>query len=373
MAGIYLHIPFCKKACHYCNFYFSTWQQSQPAVLKALAKEIELRADYLNRQPLYTIYFGGGTPSLIPAPAVESLLNTIQEHIGFSAGTEITLEANPDDINPENCQAWQQAGINRLSIGVQSFVDQELRWMNRIHTAEQSLQSLITAKQFFDKISIDLIYGLPHQSLAQWQANVEQALSLKIAHLSCYALTVEPRTALEKKIRTQQTAPVNPDNQSAYFLLLMNWMEKAGYRHYEISNFALPGKESRHNSSYWQGDHYLGIGPSAHSFNGHSRQWNLSNNALYVQSVENQQLSFEQEILTPVQQLNEYIMTALRTDTGIELCRLGEDQLRVIRQAHRYILSGHVQLNEKRLWLTQEGKLLADGIASDLFAEEKGS
>jgi oxygen-independent coproporphyrinogen-3 oxidase len=253
---------------------------------------------------------------------------------------------------------------------VQSFREEDLRWMNRAHSAEQSLKGLQTARHFFHNISIDLIYGLPHQSHAHWLSNLELAISLGIAHLSCYALTVEPKTALEKKIRTGQYSPVEPDKQSEQFMLLMNRLETAGYRHYEISNFALPQKESRHNSAYWQGAHYLGIGPSAHSYNGYSRQWNVSNNAQNINALQQDRLSFEQEILTPVQQLNEYIMTALRTDTGIELKKIGEDQSRLLRIAIRYIDTGHLMKSEDRIWLSKEGKLLADGIAAALFKEE---
>lgn len=370
MAGIYIHIPFCKQACHYCNFHFATSLHQQKALVEALIKEIELQKDYLQRQPLLTLYFGGGTPSLLPEAALNSLLSSIKQHHWYDTEAEITLEVNPDDISEDNCRAWQKAGINRLSIGVQSFIDQELRWMNRAHTAAQSLQGLQTAKKFFDNISIDLIYGLPDQENAQWQFNVEQALSLRIPHLSCYALTVEPKTPLEKKIRNKQYPPVHPDKQSEQFLLLMHWMEQAGYRHYEISNFALPQQESRHNSAYWQGVSYLGIGPSAHSYNGYSRQWNVSNNALYIKALEQDQLPFEKEVLTPVQQLNEYLMIALRTDRGIELKKLGEQKDRVELLAARYIDSGHLMSDTERIWLSKEGKLLADGIAAALFATE---
>lgn len=370
MAGIYLHIPFCKQACHYCNFHFSTSLRQQATMVQALSKEIELRKDYLQRQPLNTIYFGGGTPSLLPTDALRSLLATIKQQHWYDTNAEITLEINPDDITIENCRQWQQAGINRLSIGVQSFIEEELRWMNRAHTATQSLQGLQTAQQFFDNISIDLIYGLPEQSHSQWQTNVEQALALDIPHLSCYALTVEPKTPLEKKIRQQQFSPVEPEKQSEQFMLLMNWLEKAGYRHYEISNFAKPNKESLHNSAYWQGSHYVGIGPSAHSYNGVSRQWNVSNNALYIKAIEQEQLPFEIEVLTAVQQLNEYIMTALRTDTGIDVTKLSFHQTQLLQAAARFIDTGHLLLGENRLRLSKEGKLLADGIASALFADE---
>lgn len=370
MAGLYLHIPFCKQACHYCNFHFSTSLHAQNELVEALLLELELQKDYLQRQPLLTIYLGGGTPSLLPGETISTLLSNIKQRHWYDTEAEITLEANPDDITEENCQAWQAAGINRLSIGIQSFSDKELRWMNRAHTAAQSLQGLQIAKQFFDNISIDLIYGLPEQDNTAWEVNVAQALALQLPHLSCYALTVEPKTLLEKKIRNKQYSPVDPEKQSEQFMLLMQWMEQAGYRHYEISNFALPTKESRHNSAYWQGAHYLGIGPSAHSYNGYSRQWNVSNNALYIQSLQQGLLPAETEVLTPVQQRNEYIMTAIRTDQGIELKKLGTDQARVEKTAARYLETGQVLINAERLWLSKEGKLLADGIAAALFANE---
>lgn len=369
MAGIYLHIPFCKQACHYCNFHFSTSLRNHPELVAALGKEIVLRKDYLQHQPINTIYFGGGTPSLLPAEALAFILSCIRQEHWYDTEAEITLEANPDDITEENCRNWQQMGINRLSIGVQSFREEELRWMNRAHSAAQSVERLKIAKYFFDNISIDLIYGLPHQTQTQWQGNIEQAISLGIPHLSCYALTVEPKTLLEKKILAGQYSPVEPDRQSEHFLLLMDLLENAGYRHYEISNFALPQKESRHNSAYWEGAHYLGIGPSAHSYNGISRQWNVSNNTQYIKALDKDQLPYEQEILTPVQRLNEYIMTALRTDTGIDLRKIGDYRSRLLRIADRYTETGHLMKNEHHIWLSKEGKLLADGIAAALFKE----
>lgn len=369
MAGIYLHIPFCKQACHYCNFHFSTSLRNHSELVAALGKEIVLRKNYLQHQPINTIYFGGGTPSLLPAEALEFILSCIRQEHWYDTEAEITLEANPDDITEENCRNWQQMGINRLSIGVQSFREEELRWMNRAHSAVQSLEGLKTARHFFDNISIDLIYGLPHQTQTQWQTTIEQAISLGIPHLSCYALTVESKTLLEKKILTGQYTPVEPDIQSEHFLLLMDLLDNAGYRHYEISNFALPQKESRHNSAYWEGAHYLGIGPSAHSYNGISRQWNVSNNTQYIKALDKDQLPYEQEILTPVQQLNEYIMTALRTDTGIDLSKIGDDRSRLLRIADRYVQTGHLMKNEHHIWLSKEGKLLADGIAAALFKE----
>ena len=362
-----MHIPFCRQACHYCNFHFATSLHYKKEMVEALAQEIQLRQLYLNKEPIHTIYFGGGTPSLLSLEELNLLVTTIRQTYWYDTKAEITLEANPDDINEEKLIGWKEIGINRLSLGIQSFRQADLDWMHRAHTAEQSLQALELCKKYFDNITIDLIYGLPALTNDQWKSNVDLAVALGIDHLSCYALTVEPQTPLDKQIRLQHKTPIDPDKQSSQFLLLMEWMEEAGYRHYEISNFAKPGKESRHNSSYWKGDHYLGIGPSAHSFNGDSRQWNVSNNQRYIDAIQQGSIPFEIENLTPLQQLNEYIMTALRTDEGLLIQKLGEYKDATLKAAQRYIESGHMSRSIDRLQLTRQGKLLADGIAADLF------
>lgn len=367
MAGLYLHIPFCKQACHYCNFHFATSLRYKDAMVEALAKEIHLRQLYLKKEPLHTIYFGGGTPSLLTVLELNTLLKAIRKIYWVDLEAEITLEANPDDITEERLIAWKEAGINRLSLGIQSFHEHDLQWMNRAHSATQSLTALELCKEYFDNITIDLIYGLPGLSDEQWKENVQRAIELGIPHLSCYALTVEPQTPLDKQIRLQHKTPVDPDKQAAQFLLLMEWLSAAGYRHYEISNFAKAGKESRHNSSYWKGDSYLGIGPSAHSYNGVSRQWNVANNQQYIESLAKDEIPFEIEILSPIQQLNEYIMTALRTDEGIDLAKLGEKKIELILKAEKFISNALVKKENETLILTREGKLLADGIAGDLF------
>ena len=336
-------------------------------MVEALANEIQLRQLYLNKEPVNTIYFGGGTPSLLSTEELTILMSAIRQNYWYNIEAELTLEANPDDITEEKLIAWKETGINRLSIGIQSFQQADLDWMHRAHTAEQSLKAIELSKKYFDNITIDLIYGLPALTDAQWKDNVTMAIESGIDHLSCYALTVEPQTPLDKQIRLQHKTPVDPDKQSAQFLLLMDWLEKAGYRHYEISNFAKPGKESQHNSSYWKGDHYIGIGPSAHSFNGVSRQWNVSNNQRYIESIQQGEIPFEIETLTPTQQLNEYIMTALRTDEGILLDRLGPLQNQLLVNAEKFINNGLAVRTEQRIQLTREGKLLADGIAADLF------
>lgn len=372
MAGIYLHIPFCRQACHYCNFHFSTSLKLKNEFADALLKEISLQKNYLPAEPLQTIYFGGGTPSLLSKEELSAILQSLHHHFQVAANAEVTLEANPDDISEQKLLDWKQAGINRLSIGVQSFFEEDLRWMNRAHTAQQALSNLQLAKKHFDNITIDLIYGGPTLPDEKWQHNVQQAIALNIPHISCYALTVEPGTALASMINKHKTTDVNTEDQARQFLLLMNWLQQAGYEHYEISNFALPGMRSRHNSSYWQGAPYLGLGPSAHSFNGKSRQWNISNNALYIQSLKENKVPFEIETLTGTQRLNEYIMTSLRTIEGLDLAwivsRFGEREANQLQRACQpFIDSGKMRFYNNHLLLTKEGKLFADGIAAELF------
>lgn len=368
MAGIYIHIPFCRKKCHYCNFHFTTSLHYKDDLVKALTKEISLQKDYLRNEKVETIYFGGGTPSLLNSEDVVLIVDQVRRCFQVTASPEITLETNPDDITEEKLIAWKEAGINRLSIGIQSFFEEDLLWMNRAHNAQQAKESLVLAKKYYDNITVDLIYGTPGLTNEKWKQNVETVIGLNIPHLSCYALTVEPKTPLDKLIRQKKKEDVNPDKQSEQFLLLMEWMEKAGYDHYEISNFALPGWRSRHNSSYWSGKHYLGIGPSAHSFNGTTRQWNIANNNIYIESVRLGKVPFEKEELTATQQLNEYIMTALRTTEGIDLKKLGKDEAdSILQKSKRYLEAALIKRENNHLILTREGKLLADGIAAALF------
>jgi len=372
MAGIYIHIPFCKKACHYCNFYFSTSRQRMPEMMGAICKEAAIQRSYLTEK-VSTIYFGGGTPSLSTKYEVLSMINTLRELFEMEDDVEISLEANPDDIAEDALLGWKQAGINRLSIGIQSFFEDDLRWMNRAHTAQQAAQCIeLAQRNGFSNITIDLIYGTPGLTDEKWKKNVATALSLNIPHLSCYALTVEPKTALAKMIAAHRSENVDADKQARHFLLLTQWMGGAGFEHYEISNFARPGFRSRHNSSYWQGKPYLGLGPSAHSFNGVSRQWNISNNTLYLKSLEAGIVPFETETLTGTQQLNEYIMTSLRTIEGISLKRVlanwgDEKSALLINTAQKHIAGGHLILLNDVLQLSADGKFLADGIAADLF------
>jgi oxygen-independent coproporphyrinogen-3 oxidase len=368
LAGIYIHIPFCRKKCHYCNFHFTTSLYYKDDLVKALVNEIVLQKAYLQNENIETIYFGGGTPSLLDIEDLLLIIGQVRQLFSIAAGAEITLEANPDDITEEKLIGWREAGINRLSVGIQSFFDEDLLWMNRAHNAQQAKDNLLLTKKYFNNITIDLIYGTPGLTNEMWKQNVDTAIALNIPHLSCYALTVEPKTPLDKLIRLHKKENVNPDKQSEQFLLLMEWMEKAGYEHYEISNFALPGWRSRHNSSYWSGKKYLGIGPSAHSFDGKSRQWNITNNNIYIESIREEKIPFEKEVLTHTQQVNEYIMTALRTTEGIDLEKLTLNEAdSILLKSKRYLDAALVKKDNKRLLLTRKGKLLADGIAAGLF------
>ena len=376
MAGIYIHIPFCKQACHYCNFYFSTSLGQKDELIKALIKEIDItprpegQGNSNQGNSINTLYFGGGTPSILSIDELQRIMDALKKKFVFADGIEITLEANPDDITDEKLKQWKTAGINRSSVGLQSFLDEELRWMNRTHTAAESLICIDKIKAAgFDNFSIDLIYGSPLLSDEDWKQNVQTIIKKNIPHVSCYALTVEPKTALDKMIALKKTVNVDAEKQATQFLLLMDWMKASGYEHYEISNFAKPGMRSKHNSSYWQGEFYYGFGPSAHSFDGkNKRRWNIANNALYIQSLKNNVIPFEEEVLTPTQQLNEYIMTSLRTAEGLDLKKVNEDASYKLQAASKkYEATGKLKLQGEKIMLTNEGKLFADGIAADLF------
>ncbi|HMH24766.1 MAG TPA: radical SAM family heme chaperone HemW [Puia sp.] len=375
MAGIYLHIPFCRQACHYCNFHFSTSLNRTNDFVVALLKEMELRKSYIGGEMAETVYFGGGTPSLLQPEELGRIMEGLRTQFDIGPGAEITLEANPDDITLPQLKSWKAAGINRLSIGVQSFFGEDLQWMNRAHGPEQALAAIRIAQgEGFANISADLIYGGPTLPDSHWKKNVEQAIALGIPHLSCYALTVEPKTALDKMIHLKKVQAVDPEDQARQFLLLMEWLGNAGYEHYEISNFAMPGRRSRHNSSYWQGRRYLGLGPSAHSFDGLSRQWNIANNARYTEALSEGRLLFEREELLPVQQLNEYIMTSLRTVEGCDLSyvslRWGKEAASaLLGKTGPFVNGGTMDGENGRLVLTREGKLLTDGITAELFFE----
>ena len=371
MAGIYIHIPFCRKACHYCNFHFSVSTKYISEIVDGICKEAEIRKEYL-KENIATIYFGGGTPSLLSADHLQLIMDKLRELFMINDDAEITLEANPDDINEEKLAIWQKVGINRLSIGLQSFFDEDLVWMNRAHDASQALQSVRLAQQIgFNNISIDLIYGIPTLSNEKWQSNMQQAFDLNVPHLSCYALTVEPKTALHKMIEQHKKENIDPEKQNRHFEMLMHSTQAVGYEHYEISNFAKPGFRSRHNSSYWQGMHYLGLGPSAHSFNGTARQWNISSNTIYLQNIQHNILPSEQELLSETQQLNEYIMTSLRTIEGLSIQHIqekwGNEIAENILNDSKKWMGDKTTLENNTLHLTGKGKLFCDGIASDLF------
>lgn len=373
MAGIYLHIPFCKQACTYCNFHFTTSLRYKDDLLKALIKEAQTERDYLQDEQINTIYFGGGTPSILQHSDLEFLISGLFKNYTVSAEAEITLEANPDDITTDKLKSWKNIGINRLSIGVQSFFEEELKWMNRAHNAKQAIDNLQLARKEFENITIDLIYGSPLLTDEMWKQNVDKAIELDIPHLSCYALTVEEKTPLYKLINTENSPDVDNEKQARQFLLLMQWLREKGYEHYEVSNFAKPGFRSQHNSSYWKGEKYLGLGPSAHSYNGIERRWNVANNNLYIKGVNENTPERESETLTLIQKLNEFIMISLRTMEGLDLQRLEkefgyEERRRIEEQMHKYTYTGLINLGNSFARLTDEGMLRADGIASELFA-----
>lgn len=373
MAGIYIHIPFCKRACHYCNFHFSTSMKSKNDFLHALLKEMQLRQNYLGNSKIDTIYFGGGTPSILPLPDLKLIFKTLHHSFDIGSDAEITFEANPDDVTAENVAGWREAGINRFSLGVQSFFEEDLQWMNRAHSSAQALTSIpMLQAAGFNNLTIDLIYGSPGLTDDKWKQNVETALALGIPHLSCYALTVEPHTALDKMIRTNKSKPVHSEHQARQFTLLMDWLGKAGYEHYEISNFALPGMRSKHNSAYWSGDAYLGLGPSAHSYDGKTRQWNIANNARYISSISTGVVPSEIEQLDQKARHNEYVMISLRKKEGINREKFrsifGAPLLATLeQQISKYLANDWVITDGDNYRLSNEGKLFADGIAADLF------
>lgn len=372
MAGIYIHIPFCKKACHYCNFHFSTQTQHIHSFVEALLNEIELRRDYINT-PIQTIYFGGGTPSLLSAEQIRSIIEKLQLNFDLSNLQEFTLEANPDDININKLSEWNAIGINRLSIGIQSFQKESLAWMNRAHIVDQSHQAIQMAQEAgFNNISIDLIYGTPHYTKEHLLADLKIIEDYRIPHVSCYALTVEEKTALHSMIEKGKIENVKTEVQAEHFEIIVDYLNKIGFEHYEISNFAKPGNRSKHNSSYWKGIPYLGLGPSAHSFNGSSRQWNVANNALYMQSLEKRALPFEIELLDQVAQYNEYMMISLRCMEGFDLKHIESSFGKAYSEHTQNVIQILAQKDifeqkSTNYCLKKSAKFLADGIASEFF------
>lgn len=374
MAGIYIHIPFCKQACHYCDFHFSTSLDNKFAFLEALKKEMFLQKDYLEGEKISTVYIGGGTPSLLSQPELLAIFNSLNELFDISPDAEITLEANPDDLTEEKIKQLKGTPINRLSIGIQSFYDADLRMMNRAHNATEALEAVRMAQENgFENISIDLIYGTPTLTDHQWRNNLQIAFAMNVKHISAYCLTVEPRTALAHQVKTGKVKNVDEQHSSEQFEIMLEAMHRNDFIQYEISNFCKEGAYSKHNSSYWLKEKYLGLGPSAHSYDGISRQWNVSNNAIYIKLLGTKgSVWYEKEELTDGQRYNEYVMTSLRTIWGTDLTYIancfGKDVVEYcLTHAEKYILSGDLSNEENKLFLTDKGKLIADRIASDLF------
>lgn len=372
MSGLYFHIPFCHRACTYCDFHFSTSLRTKEPVLAAMRKELAARVHELEGASLGSIYFGGGTPSILSKEELDTLLGDVRHLVAVEPDAEITLEANPEDVSEASLEGWQELGINRVSLGIQSFRDDRLRWMNRSHDAERSLRSIgLVSGSGLRTWTIDLIYGLPDMGITEWDEQLAIALDHGMPHLSAYCLTVERRTALHHQIATGQVQLPADAEQAAQFEHGIRRLERAGLVQYEISNFALEGHIAKHNTNYWQGVPYLGIGPAAHSFNGLKRRWNVAHNARYADGVEKGKHYWEEETLTPVQRLNERLFTGLRTMWGVPLSELGDE----FRQANaktiqRYLALDELQVRDDRLILTRKGRNFADRIASDLFMPE---
>jgi oxygen-independent coproporphyrinogen-3 oxidase len=372
MSGIYIHIPFCKQACHYCDFHFSTSLKKKKEMVSALTNEIVLRKNEFQNEMVETIYFGGGTPSILEVSDIKALIDSIYANYNVVDNPEITVEANPDDLSEDRIKNLHHIKVNRLSIGIQSFFVEDLKVMNRAHNVEEAKRCLAIASQYFDNITIDLIYGMPNMSNEKWLQNIETALSYQIPHISSYALTVEPKTALHSFIQKGIIPPLNDEVAQEHFHLLVDKLEEQGFIHYELSNFGKDNYFSKNNSSYWLGKKYLGIGPSAHSYDGKKRSWNVANNSLYLKSIAENQLPSESETLTQTDRYNEYIMTGLRTIWGVSLNRIetefGITYLEYLnQQAAKYIEDQLLCLDEAVLRTTKKGKFLCDGIASDLF------
>lgn len=380
MAGIYIHIPFCKQACHYCDFHFSTSLKKKDEMVLALAKEISLRKSESQNEEVETIYFGGGTPSILSTQDLKFLIDAVYQNYKVIENPEITVEANPDDLTSDLSfrgtrnlfEEFKAIGINRLSIGIQSFFEDDLKMMNRAHNSDEASNCLKIATQYFDNISLDLIYGIPGSSNEKWQQNIDKALSFGVNHISSYALTVEPKTALDKFIK--KGIIKQPDDAVAQeqFHILVETLQENGFVHYELSNFGKPGYFSKNNSSYWLGKKYIGIGPSAHSYDGVNRGWNISNNTLYIKSIQENKVPIETETLTITDRYNEYIMTGLRTIWGVSLERIenefGKSYLNYLnKEVKRFLDDDLLFIEENVLRVTKKGKFLCDGIASDLF------
>ena len=372
MSGIYIHIPFCKQACHYCDFHFSTSLKKKDELINALAKELVMRKDEFQNITVETIYFGGGTPSLLTIDELQFLIDTVYQNYKVSEAPEITLEANPDDLSSVQITMLAQSPVNRLSIGIQSFFEDDLKLMNRAHNADEAKRCLEEATQYFDNISVDLIYGIPGLGNTRWKANIDIALGYNIPHISSYALTVEPKTALERFIKKGIIENVDDDLAQEQFHILIETLEAHDFIHYELSNFGKADYFSRNNSAYWQGKSYIGIGPSAHSFSGNERSWNVRNNSKYIKAIEDDHLPKEAETLSTTDKYNEYVMTGLRTVWGVSLQKVANDYGEnykdyLLLQAESFINEHLLYIDDEKLMVTKKGKFLSDGIASDLF------
>ena len=372
MAGLYIHIPFCKTACNYCNFHFSTNKKNINQVIDAICKEIEIRSEVYSKKLIETIYFGGGTPSLLSFSQLNMIFKTIYENYNVSSCAEVTMELNPDDLSKGKLIQFDNSKINRLSIGIQSFFDEDLKWMNRAHNSEQSHSSIEIAKKYFDNISVDLLYGIPQMSDERWLANLQIVFNLGLNHISCYALTVESKTTLNYLIKKKKQPPLCEDQAANHFKILVKEAKKNGFEHYEVCSFGKTGYFSKHNCNYWLGTPYLGIGPSAHSYNGNTRSWNISNNKKYIDALTNNILPFESESLTIENQFNEYVMTGLRTVWGVSLKKIEIEfgtvfKCRLLQNADKYLKTNFLKIENLHLKATNRGKFLVDGIASDLF------
>lgn len=372
MGAIYFHIPFCKQACHYCNFHFSTSLKYRKQMIQSLIEEVALRKNELPDEPLHSIYFGGGTPSLLHPEEIEQLLHTVRKSFRFSSAIEITLEMNPDDYVAGYFNTIKAVGVNRLSVGIQSFFEEELQQMNRAHTAQDAYSVMEEVKRHFDNFSLDLIYGMPGSNLERWQKNIDIALSFSPPHISSYALTVEENTALAYQVEKGQVALLPEEMVAQQFDCLVSCLTEIGFDHYELSNFGLPHYHSVNNSAYWQGKPYLGIGPSAHSFYANQRSWNIANNKKYIQGIQTKQPSIEREELSKIDQYNEFVMTGLRTERGVALReikkRFGVKFSQLFEeQVEKHLTHQDLFWDGDTVKVSQKAKFLVDGIASDLF------
>ncbi len=374
MAGIYIHIPFCKQKCSYCNFYFSVSMKTKNELIQAILLEIDLNHSYLKTETIDTIYFGGGTPSLLTIAELERIINKLHKYYKFSEEIEITLEANPDDIDVTYLKSLKKTGVNRFSMGVQSFIDDELRVLNRYHNAQKAEYSIkLIQDNQFDNMNIDLIFGIPNSTIKSWKYNLDKFIDLDIPHLSCYNLTIEPKTAIHHQIKTGKLPEPDDDYNAKLFLETYNFLSSEGFEHYEISNYAKNKSYAKHNTNYWKGVPYLGLGPSAHSYNGDSRQWNIYNNRKYIAQINKGNLPFEKEILNPKDKFNEYLMTGLRTMWGIDINKLksfGTKYYEAIKDKIEAYVEQGILVRQGDIYKTSlSGKLLTDRITSDLFID----